>query len=464
MTIVQDIRARYGSTVADLDGVGIRQRLFPSHLELVPQLNEVYELELAFYESQILSDDEIVHNGAYFARVGERLTRHFLMCSGEPVRLPKYSSSRLRSFFQSNQFKTGYATHGLFPYRGKFHPQMIKALINVMGLKPGETIMDPMMGSGTVLIESRLMGINSVGVDTSPFCRIMTQAKIDGLSLSLSPVRLALDNCKVVFDHFRERVGYVRGGDSPIAGNSRQNLFSLIDQTVDNRSGSPSYRGLPPGCEEPKVYNFLLIAYLDSAGYSVRSKRKSPFEQFKSILERYLFVAEKIQEVLKGAESELGDATALEGDARNLPLEDASIDGVLFSPPYSFAIDYLENDSFHLGFLGVDLDDLREGMVGLRGRKLREKYDLYKADMDKILGECARVLRPGRICTIVVGTNNNQLSKILGIPADQVRGIDEILIELADKHGLRLVRKLARQITGMANTMRTEYIVMLQRV
>ena len=103
-------------------------------------------------------------------------------------------------------------------------------------------------------------------------------------------------------------------------------------------------------------------------------------------------------------------------------------------------------------------------MVGLRGRKLREKYDLYKADMDKILGECARVLRPGRICTIVVGTNNNQLSKILGIPADQVRGIDEILIELADKHGLRLVRKLARQITGMANTMRTEYIVMLQRV
>jgi len=83
MTIVQDIRARYGSTVADLDGVGIRQRLFPSHLELVPQLNEVYELELAFYESQILSDDEIVHNGAYFARVGERLPRPRPSCSRE---------------------------------------------------------------------------------------------------------------------------------------------------------------------------------------------------------------------------------------------------------------------------------------------------------------------------------------------------------------------------------------------
>jgi tRNA G10 N-methylase Trm11 len=31
-----------------------------------------------------------------------------------------------------------------------------------MGLKPGETILDPMMGSGTVLIEVQLMGIISI--------------------------------------------------------------------------------------------------------------------------------------------------------------------------------------------------------------------------------------------------------------------------------------------------------------
>src|SRR5712692_4833096 len=152
------------------------EELLPPHLELVPQVNEAYELELAFYESRILNEENLVRNGAYFARVRDTLTRHFLMCSGEPIRLPQHSSSRLRSFFQTNQFKTGYGTHGLFPYRGKFHPQMIKALINVMGLKPGDTVLDPMMGSGTVLIEARLMGINSVGLDASPFCRFMTQA------------------------------------------------------------------------------------------------------------------------------------------------------------------------------------------------------------------------------------------------------------------------------------------------
>src|SRR3990170_5541281 len=175
-----------------------RDRLFPQHLELVPQLNEVYELELAFLESRILDDDEIIRNGAYFARVGDRLTRHFLMCSGESVLLPQSSSSRLRSFFQTNQFKTGYGTHGLFPYRGKFHPQMIKGLINVMGLKPGEAVLDPMMGSGTVLIEASLMGINSFGVDTSPFCRFMTQAKLDGLKVPLEPLREAQRKSRIV--------------------------------------------------------------------------------------------------------------------------------------------------------------------------------------------------------------------------------------------------------------------------
>ncbi len=442
----------------------ITQILFPSHLELVPQLNEVYELELAYMESKLLSDEEIIRNGAYFVRVGDTFTRHFLICSGEPVRLPKHSSSRLRSFFETKQFKTGYGTHGLFPYRGKFHPQMIKGLLNVMGLKPRETVLDPMMGSGTVLIEAKLMGIKSIGVDASPFCRFMVQAKLDALTVSLAPVRTALEDSESVFKYFKDRVGQPKGiNKMPNEDYVAMNLFSRIEQKTKYKKDPSKRIRLPEGCEVEEVYNFLLLAYLDSAGYSERSNRKSPYEQFHSILERYLFVAEKIQHVLSGVETELAEAKSLEGDARSLPLEDGSIDGIVFSPPYSFAIDYLENDAFHLNFLGVNIDDLKETMIGLRGQTLREKYDLYTSDMEKVLSECSRVLRPGRICTIVVGTNNNQLSKILDVSPEEVEGIDEVLVKLGAKHGLQLVRKIERQITGMANTMRSEFIVMLQK-
>ena len=44
-------------------------------------------------------------------------------------------SASAKAYFENGVFSTGYATHGLFPYRGKFHPQLIKALINIIGIK-----------------------------------------------------------------------------------------------------------------------------------------------------------------------------------------------------------------------------------------------------------------------------------------------------------------------------------------
>jgi hypothetical protein len=291
----------------------------------------------------------------------------------------------------------------------------------------------------------------------------MVQSKLDGLTLPLRPVQAACQSSKAVFDHFKTRAG------QPIAGSKvrytarvepRDGAFMDAGGQVvyDSRFGT-----LPAGCEHQPVYSFLLLAYLDSAGYSERSDRKSPYDQFRAILERYYFVVEKIQNVLVGFESEMAEATALQGDARKVPLESNSVEGVLFSPPYSFAIDYLENDSFHLNYLGTDLEALRQEMVGLRGKSMKEKFDLYRQDMDQIMAECARILKTGRLCTVVVGTNNNQLSKILGVQPDNVTGIDEMISDWAAGHGLHHIRKLHRQIRGMSNTMRTEYIVFLQK-
>lgn len=441
----------------------IAAHLFPAKRALLPNLDDVYELQLAFYENLILSDVELLRNGAYFAKVGGTYTRHFLMCTGEPLKLPEHSSPRLKSFFARNIFRTGYATHGLFPYRGKFHPQMIKGILNTMSLKPGETVLDPMMGSGTVPVETALMGINSVGVDASPFCRFMAQTKFDALTMSLTRVKRALDNYGKVFDYFQKEAGKPTPGSKARPRSPTRGYMAVMEPAAEYVTSGVRKPLSKADRETANTYAFLLLAYLDSAGYMERSRRKSPLEQFRAVLERYVFVVEKIQSVLEGVESDLGTAEILEGDARDLPLDAESIDGIVFSPPYSFAIDYLANDSFHLDFLGVDSDKLRKKMVGLRGRKLPEKFELYQEDMSKILSECSRVLRKGRICTIIVGTNNNQLSKVLGVPPDEVPGLHQLLVKSAATYGMRLVKMLSRPITGISNTMRREYIVMLVR-
>ncbi|MBU4010035.1 MAG: hypothetical protein KJ882_04650, partial [Proteobacteria bacterium] len=368
------------------------RKLFPETLVLSPQLNEVYELALAYYESKVLNEDELVDNGAYFIQVGNRLTRHYLMCTGDPLLLPAHSSSRLKSFFKNNQFRTGYSTHGLFPYRGKFHPQMVKALINIMGIKPGDTILDPMMGSGTVPIEASFMGINSIGIDTSPFCRFMSQVKCNALIIQQEPLDQALKNAKDLFEFFSRAAG------TPAVGSKNRNYelsnyFNCINEEKANFKSDYTERIFELiKTDNTDVFDFLLLAYLDSAGYAERSKRQSPYDKFQAILERYLFVVKKIQYVLKGAESLLAKAVLLQGDARDLKINKSSVDGILFSPPYSFAIDYLANDSFHLNVMGENIYVLKEKMVGLRGKNFKEKYQLYVEDMGKIMSECARVL------------------------------------------------------------------------
>jgi len=438
-------------------------KLFPPKYQLIPNLNDLYELELAFYEQQILSDKALLRNGAYFASVGGKFTQHFLMCTGKSLKLPEHSSSRLKSFFEKNLFRTGYGTHGLFPYRGKFHPQMIKGLMNIMGLKPGDTVLDPMMGSGTVLVEAALMGIKSIGIDSSPFCRFMAQTKIDALTMSLNRARNALNNCQEVFDYFAKSVGKPVVGIKARRKKPLEGVMAVMEPAAEYVTQEDRARLTKKQKETSDTYNFLLLAYLDSVGYSERSSRKPPIEQFKAILERYLFVAEKIQKVLNGAELDIAPAKAIEADARDLPLENKTLDGIIFSPPYSFAIDYLDNDAFHLNYLGVETETLRNSMIGLRGKNLSEKFELYQEDMEKVLSECSRVLRPGRICTIIVGTNNNQIGKALGVDPEEVQGLHEILVKRGEKHDFKLAKMMSRPITGISNTMRLEYIVMLQR-
>src|SRR5262249_11857801 len=40
-----------------------------------------------------------------------------------------------------------FATHGLHPYKGKFYPQLARALMSLSGSEPGAKVLDPFCGS-----------------------------------------------------------------------------------------------------------------------------------------------------------------------------------------------------------------------------------------------------------------------------------------------------------------------------
>lgn len=45
------------------------------------------------------------------------------------------------------------------------HPKLARAMVNLSGVMPGEVLLDPFCGVGSILIEASLLGIESIGID-----------------------------------------------------------------------------------------------------------------------------------------------------------------------------------------------------------------------------------------------------------------------------------------------------------
>lgn len=78
--------------------------------------------------------------------------------------------------FSFSNSKTTYLTHGIHPYRAKFIPQIPKYFIEIFTRK-GETILDPMCGSGTTVLESFISCRHAIGNDLNPIAAIITKTK-----------------------------------------------------------------------------------------------------------------------------------------------------------------------------------------------------------------------------------------------------------------------------------------------
>jgi hypothetical protein len=415
--------------------------LFPSKYELLPQVSQRYEIDLAYGETQSLSDDELVARSAYLYKVDGRITNHYHICQRRPVQVDPDLKHR-QNFFDANAFGVGYATHGLFPYRGKFHPQMIKGIMNIIGLKAGGTVLDPMCGCGTTLIEASIIGIDSIGVELSPFACLMAHAKLAGLNMDCSGFPKLIAMPDRVFAHFER---------------DKKTRDSLFD---DDGNGAACALNELEGSEARK--QLVLLAFLDTMGYATRRKTKNAQQLFPTVLTRYLAAVQQFNVVREELGLRLGKSKLICGDARRLDLPSESVQAVVFSPPYSFAIDYVANDELQLRYLGIDPAKLTGQMVGLvggEGRSLEQRIAgrvaHYFRDMDAIIGECSRVMTRGACCVIVIGSNTNQTGGIR---------LEGKMIEFAAAHGMPLHKHITREIEGIRNTMREEHILVFRKV
>ena len=78
---------------------------------------------------------------------------------------------------QESSKKLQYFTHGFFRFFGKFPPPIASKFIDEYFDKTDEIILDPMVGSGTTLVESNLRNFDAIGTDVNELCVMISKAK-----------------------------------------------------------------------------------------------------------------------------------------------------------------------------------------------------------------------------------------------------------------------------------------------
>ena len=100
--------------------------------------------------------------------------------------------------------------HRWLKYREGFSSQLVKILLDEFGIKEGELVMDPFMGSGTTALVCALDGINSIGYDILPMSKLSIKAKSSVYDYNITELKAILEDIKtlVVPENYNKQIMY----------------------------------------------------------------------------------------------------------------------------------------------------------------------------------------------------------------------------------------------------------------
>jgi DNA modification methylase len=334
---------------------------------------------------------------------------------------------------------SGYASHDIHAFAAKFPPQLPRAFIRGL-TSPGDIVLDPMMGSGTTVVEAMLEGRQGIGLDIDPLALRLSRVKtrlhdIDGLRFAghkvISRANALISNGTTIDRNLSKRFDERTKAfvDYWFLPTTQRELMALA-LVIQNVSDVSVRRFLE--------LTFSSIIITKSGGVSrardlahsrphlVETKiPKNALEQFSLRLRKNL--ASMAQLKTNGI-----IATPLAGDARAMPFANEVINLVVTSPPYANAIDYMRAHKFSLVWFGesiAELSKLRAEYIGseraghayyvalpdrpeiiIRQLAERDKNKAailrkYFVEMKSVFAEMYRVLRKDAAAIVVVGTS-----------------------------------------------------------
>ncbi|GIV68324.1 MAG: hypothetical protein KatS3mg048_1186 [Caldilinea sp.] len=362
---------------------------------------------------------------------------------------------------------TGYASHDFHAFPAKFPPALPDAFIRGL-TAPGDAVLDPMMGSGTTIVEAYLARRRGIGSDIDPLAYLISRVKttpLDGEALrrQLYAIIDRANHCIATqpeetlaaigarWDQkTREFIDYwfaletqvelaaLLQAIEAIAEPAMRDFFTLaLSACIITKTGGVSL-AFDLAHTRPHRAKVVFTAsgkkILDAdpeAEISPRTKLLT--KRLRSAIVE--FRKRALQNIQSLSELPVTDfpVDLHLADAQALPVASATVDLIVTSPPYAVnAIDYMRANKFSLVWLGYNLSQLSETRkqcvggesvmdfpfeplpprtaaiveaISAADPKRGKALHRYYSEMTRILREMHRVLKPDRAAVVVVASS-----------------------------------------------------------
>jgi len=358
--------------------------------------------------------------------------------------------------------------HYLHKYKGKGDPRISRALINLLNVNRGDTILDPFAGSGAFLADAPTMGLNAIGIELLEIGKLISEVKCD-LNYNLEDLRKEMIELFLNIENKNHDLFGLNVDDE--IKKIRTNLNQYM---TDDRSFKNILPHLPnivhiklkiDRIQDEKIRKFFLVLLSQKIVEFSEKKRSNNFvKSFQSYVEdRYLtlYATLKLAEKLNISIND-GEVRIIKSDSTLMDfIESDSIDGILTSPPYFDALDYIGNNKISIIILGfyedlklgstmdyyskferyeLDLPESALSLINLLKRSQRSKkakiVENYLKMMKMSFKECYRVLKQQKLYVMVVSKYHTWI-----INGEERRvETSKILVDLGISEGFKLVK------------------------
>lgn len=279
------------------------------------------------------------------------------------------------------------ALHSWLKYKEGFSADLVNILLDDMRAQPGDTVMDPFMGSGTTALVCQMRGINSIGYDIMPISAVSIEAKSNVLRYDINELKRLIEEFSELElpDRYTETTPYITITDTAYPEDNEKMI-----QYATEWIAASNY-----SVEAKNLFKLCIINSLERCSYTSKSgqylswdfrskkviqanierekkgQRLLPKHHCREVVED---IKEAVLEELKHVVDDIRiiqSGGTVESDAKidfkqnsvlfELPeLDDDILKGVITSPPYCNRYDYTRTYALELVYLGLGEETIKE--------------------------------------------------------------------------------------------------------